>query len=102
MAAKSYFYAYGKTVIGGIGREVVNRYNRDGNFYGGGQVLLSAAAFMMISTMLGLELRQLFKWFIQAILPGVDSLARSEQDIWTLGSTPLKYLIARVFLARCL
>jgi hypothetical protein len=51
---KSYFYAYGKTVIGGIGREINNRYSEDGSFEGGAQVALLAAAFMIPLTMLGL------------------------------------------------
>lgn len=72
---KSYFYAYGKTVIGGIGREIKNRYREDGDFSGGAQTLLLAAGFMIPLTMLGLESREYTKWMIQYLLPGVDASA---------------------------
>jgi hypothetical protein len=70
---KSYFYAYGKTVIGGIGREVKNRYSEDGNFQGGAATLLLAAGFMIPLTMVGLEMREYMKYGIQALLPGIDA-----------------------------
>jgi hypothetical protein len=70
---KSYFYAYGKTVIGGIGREVKNRYNEDGDFQGGAATLLLAAGFMIPLTMVGLEMREYMKYGIQALLPGIDA-----------------------------
>lgn len=73
---KSYFYAYGKTVIGGIGREINNRYSEDGNFEGGAQVALLAAAFMIPLTMLGLEMREYTKWTMQALVPGIDASGR--------------------------
>lgn len=73
---KSYFYAYGKTVIGGIGREINNRYTEDGNFEGGAQVALLAAAFMIPLTMLGLEMREYTKWTMQALVPGIEASGR--------------------------
>ena len=73
---KSYFYAYGKTVLGGMGREVKNRYSEDGNFQGGAMLLLMAAGMMLPLTALGLELREYTKWTIQAILPGIDASKR--------------------------
>ncbi len=73
---KSYFYAYGKTVIGGIGREINNRYSEDGSFEGGAQVALLAAAFMIPLTMLGLEMREYTKWTMQALVPGIDASGR--------------------------
>lgn len=74
---KSYFYAYGKTVLGGIGREVSNRYREDGSFEGGGALLLMAAGFMLPLTALGLELREYFKWGFQALLPGIEATDRT-------------------------
>ena len=73
---KSYFYAYGKTVIGGIGREINNRHSEDGNFEGGAQVALLAAAFMIPLTMLGLEMREYTKWTMQALVPGIEASGR--------------------------
>ena len=73
---KSYFYAYGKTVLGGMGREVKNRYSEDGNFQGGAMLLLMAAGMMLPLTALGLELREYTKWTVQAILPGIDASKR--------------------------
>ena len=73
---KSYFYAYGKTVLGGMGREVKNRYSEDGNFQGGAMLLLMAAGMMLPLTALGLELREYMKWTIQFLLPGIDATDR--------------------------
>ena len=74
---KSYFYAYGKTVLGGMGREVKNRYSEDGNFQGGAMLLLMAAGMMLPLTALGLELREYTKWTIQAVLPGIEATGRT-------------------------
>ena len=74
---KSYFYAYGKTVLGGMGREVKNRYSEDGNFQGGAMLLLMAAGMMLPLTALGLELREYTKWTVQAILPGIEATGRT-------------------------
>lgn len=74
---KSYFYAYGKTVLGGMGREVKNRYSEDGNFQGGAMLLLMAAGMMLPLTALGLELREYMKWTIQAVLPGIEATGRT-------------------------
>ena len=63
---KSYFYGYGMTVLGGLGREITNRYREDGNFAGGGIMLLFAGGFMMALSALALEIRELVKWLFQA------------------------------------
>jgi ribosome-binding protein aMBF1 (putative translation factor) len=70
---KSFYYSYGQTVLGGIGREFKNRYREDGNANGGAMLLLLTAGFMLPLAMIGLETREWVKYLGQAILPGVDA-----------------------------
>jgi hypothetical protein len=70
---KSYFYAYGKTVIGGVGREIKNRYNETGDFSGPASIMLLAAGTMLPLTMLGLGARKQVKWWARYFLPGLEA-----------------------------
>ena len=70
---KAFFYSYGQTVLGGIGREFKNRYREDGHANGGAMLLLLTAGFMLPLAMIGLETREWVKYLGQAILPGVDA-----------------------------
>ena len=70
---KAFFYSYGQTVLGGIGREFKNRYREDGHANGGAMLLLLTAGFMLPLAMIGLESREWVKYLGQAILPGVDA-----------------------------
>jgi hypothetical protein len=54
---KGFFYAYGKTIVGGQYREMKNRYNESG--IQGAAIPLSMMALMVLPlTLLGLELRE--------------------------------------------
>ena len=69
---KGFFYAYGKTIMGGQGREIMNRYKEAGL-----KPAMLPVAMMMLSilplTAMGLELREGVKYGLGAILPGVDA-----------------------------
>lgn len=70
---KSFFYAFGDTVIAGAIREGANRYATDGKFSGAGQMALLAGVTLIPLTMLGLEIRELVKYLLQAATPGIEA-----------------------------
>ena len=74
---KSFFYAYGKTVIGGIGREMNARREAGEPISQSATPLLLAAATLIPLTMLGFDLRERFKGGLAWALPGVDSTERN-------------------------
>lgn len=68
---KSFFYAYGKNIIGGLIRESKNRYNEEG-FPAASLPFLLGAVTLLPLTMLGLDLRERFKVGLAWVLPGVS------------------------------
>lgn len=67
---KSYFYAYGKTVLSGLGREMKAKYKEnDGSINESVALLLLAAGLIFPLTMLGLEAREYTKWWGRYINP---------------------------------
>ena len=68
---KSFFYAYGKNVIGGVMRESGNRFNEAGLTAAGMPLFLAATALLPLS-MLGLDLRERFKVGLAWALPGIS------------------------------
>lgn len=74
---KSFFYAYGKTVIGGIGREMNARREAGEPISQSATPLLLAASTLIPLTMLGFDLRERFKGGLAWALPGVDSTERN-------------------------
>ena len=74
---KSFFYAYGKVVIGGIGREMNARREAGESMSQAAAPLLLAAATLIPLTMLGFDLRERFKGGLAWALPGVDSTERN-------------------------
>jgi hypothetical protein len=73
---KSFFYAYGKNIVGGLMRESKNRFNESG-FTSASIPLLLAAATLLPLTMLGLDIRERFKigldWLLPFTGPNADS-----------------------------
>ena len=75
---KSYFYAYGKVIMGGVYREMVSRRKEMG---GQGMPQLTATLSVLAITalatmplaMLGMELREYTKQGLAAVLPGVET-----------------------------
>ena len=74
---KAFFYAYGKVVIGGIGREMNARREAGEPMSQSAAPLLLAAATLIPLTMLGFDLRERFKGGLAWALPGVDSTERN-------------------------
>ena len=65
---KGFFYAYGKTIVGGQYRETINRYKEAG--IGSAAVPISMMALTILPlTMLGLEFREYTKFAMGAVLP---------------------------------
>ena len=80
---KSYPYSYGNVVLGGMGREIMNRYSEDGNFVAGAQMVAMALALSLPLAMMGWVFREKSKEagrFIvpDFILPEKGGLARYE------------------------
>tara|TARA_R110002153_G_scaffold274339_1_gene448672 strand:+ start:157 stop:7431 length:7275 start_codon:yes stop_codon:yes gene_type:complete len=73
---KSFFYAYGKTVVGGLARESQNRAKSEG-LPAASVPLILAAVTMLPLTMLGFDLRERFKGGLAWAIPGVDSTQKN-------------------------
>ena len=68
---KSFFYAYGKNIVGGAIREGKNRYAEDGTISSAALPLILGATALLPLTMLGLEIRELIKYFGRGMDPNV-------------------------------
>ena len=80
---KSFFYAYGKTIVGGSMNEMQARYTEAG-LKGAAVPLFLGAATLLPLTMLGFDLRERFKVGLAWLLPGVspdDKNYRRSQDM---------------------
>ena len=80
---KSFFYAYGKTIVGGSINEMQARYTEAG-VKGAAVPLFLGAATLLPLTMLGFDLRERFKVGLAWVLPGVspdDKNYRRSQDM---------------------
>ena len=76
---KSFFYAYGKNLVGGALRDTHSRYSETGSVADAAvPILIMATAFLPL-TMLGLELREMLKYFIR----GGDDTAFRTDDMLT-------------------
>ncbi len=82
---KSFFYAYGKTIVGGSMNEMQSRYTEAG-LTGAAVPLFLGAATLLPLTMLGFDLRERFKVGLAWVLPGVSpedkNYRRSQQMDW--------------------
>lgn len=68
---KSYYYGFGKTIMGGLGREIKNRASENGEFVDAAGPALLLAATIIPLTMLGMASRDWMRWLFQMALPGV-------------------------------
>ena len=65
---KGFFYAYGKTIVGGQYREISNRFKEQG--ISGAAIPLSMMALTLLPlTLMGLELKEWTKYSMGAVLP---------------------------------
>jgi hypothetical protein len=69
---KSFYYAYGKNIMGGMFREGNTRYAETGNITPAIMPLFFGAALLMPLTMLGWDIRERFKIGLSYALPGVS------------------------------
>ena len=69
---KSFYYAYGKNIMGGMFREGKQRYKETGNIVPAIYPLFFGAALIMPLTMLGWDIRERFKIGLSYALPGVS------------------------------
>ena len=76
---KSFFYAYGKNIIGGALRETKNRYAEDGTISGASLPLVMGALTILPLTMIGLETREWAKYFARG---GDRSAFRTDSMSW--------------------
>ena len=71
---KGFFYAYGKTIIGGQSREMVNRFNEAGVTAATMPLAMMGLTILPL-TMVGLEFREYLKVLMGGVLPGIDKTA---------------------------
>ena len=69
---KSFYYAYGKNIIGGLFREGKALYGEKGNIPQSAVPLFMGAATLIPLTMLGWDLRERFKIGLAWLLPGIS------------------------------
>ena len=76
---KSFFYAYGKNIIGGAIRETKNRFAQNGSLPGAAVPLVLGAVTLLPLTALGLEIREFIKYLGRG---GDASVFRSDNMPW--------------------
>ena len=76
---KSFFYAYGKNIVGGAMRESQNRYSEDGTLSSASVPLVLGALTLLPLTMVGLEMREWLKYIGRGF---DDSSFRTDNMDW--------------------
>ena len=61
---KSFFYAYGKNIIGGVIRNTQSTFNREGKISAAAMPAIFASTALLPLAMIGMELRELLKYFL--------------------------------------
>jgi len=69
---KSFFYAYGKNIIGGVIRNTKSAYNREGKITAAALPAVLAATALLPLAMVGMELRELLKYMLSPISNTID------------------------------
>ena len=75
---KSFFYAYGKNIIGGVIRNTQSTFNREGKISAAAMPAIFASTALLPLAMIGMELRELLKYFLSPISSAVDFNDRTE------------------------
>tara|TARA_R100000781_G_scaffold3232_4_gene4673 strand:+ start:1143 stop:8447 length:7305 start_codon:yes stop_codon:yes gene_type:complete len=91
---KGFFYAYGKTIIGGQAREIYARYQEAGAGAAALPLVMMAMTIIPL-TMLGLEIREYIKLAFGNILPGAEAFG--EKDYLATNSMPWDTYIYEIF-----
>ena len=82
---KSFFYAYGKNIVGGVIREGRSKYREDGQISSRIMPLLIGATILLPLTALGLELREYIKFLGRSAIgdeTGATAAFRSDNMPW--------------------
>ena len=82
---KSFFYAYGKNIVGGVIREGRNKYREDGQVSSRIMPLLIMATLLLPLTAIGLELREFIKFLSRSAIgdeTGATAAFRSDNMPW--------------------
>tara|TARA_B100001250_G_scaffold137068_1_gene117380 strand:+ start:3866 stop:13270 length:9405 start_codon:yes stop_codon:yes gene_type:complete len=83
---KSFFYAYGKNILGGVAREAQSRKNETGSNLEAVVPLLMMASMVLPLTMLGWDLRERTKYAIAYAIPWQDAdwnkIGKTDQMPW--------------------
>ena len=82
---KSFFYAFGKNIVGGAIREGRNKYKADGQLTSRILPLLVMAGFLLPLTAIGLELREFIKYLGRSAIgdqEGAAAAFRSDEMPW--------------------
>ena len=74
---KSFFYAYGKNIIGGVIRNTQSTFNREGKISAAAMPAIFASTALPLA-MIGVELRTVKKYFLSPISSAVDFNDRTE------------------------
>lgn len=75
---KSFFYAYGKNIIGGVIRNTQSTFNREGKITAAAMPAVFAATALLPLAMIGMELRELLKYFLSPISGAIDFNEKTE------------------------
>ena len=75
---KSFFYAYGKNIIGGVIRNTQSTFNREGKISAAAMPAIFASTALLPLAMIGMELRELLKYFLSPISGAIDFNDKTE------------------------
>ncbi len=79
---KSFFYAYGKNIIGGVIRNVQSTYGREGRIPAAALPAVLALTSLLPLAMVGMELRELLKFLLSPLSGTVDFNSNTEAGVF--------------------
>jgi len=75
---KSFFYAYGKNIVGGVVRNTQSTFRRDGKISTSAMPAVYAATSLLPLAMIGMELRELIKFLFSPVTGAIDFNERTD------------------------
>ena len=92
---KTYFYAYGSVVLGGLGREMGSQVKEGKTFSGPASLLFLASMTALPLAALGIESREWSKYIMRSVIPGLEADGRIFRSDYMDTSEYLMLLIDR-------
>ena len=92
---KTYFYAYGAVVLGGLGREMGSQVKEGKTFSGPASLLFLASMTALPLAALGIESREWSKYIMRSVIPGLEADGRIFRSDYMDTSEYLMLLIDR-------